>query len=589
MKIWKAVTVYLLIALLAISCGGGSSENSPVDENNVDITYNINGSVQKGPFIKGTTITVQELDKDLSPTGKNFYSTETIDDFGSFALQSKLASPYIEITALGYYFDEITGLLSSAPLTLRAITDLSNAGNVNINILTTLEKNRLVTLINNGKSFTEAKTQVEGEILSIFNIDDNFSYFEEMDISKQGDNNAILLAISAIVDNIAVMKGVTTNTIVAELSEFIATVGLDIESDGILDNANYKSAIIDSSKDLNLIQVRENLLQRYSTLGVSITLPSFESYIDSDGDGLLNKDDPIPVSWVNKSSMTVARQQFGTAELNGQLYVLGGVVSGEGTVLDVVERYDPLTDTWNTVQSMPHLRYRFYSAAVDGKIYVFGGSGWTSGTGVDVSTTVDVYTPLTDTWETLVKPMPSARNDLSGAVVNGKIYLIGGQPTLTIDEYDPINDSWVTKSASGTGRQSFTVSVSGNDIYIIGGWSDNLGTVLGSVDQYDPLNDVMTEVSIMPTSVQGATSSPMGGVIYVFGGSTSGSNNAIADSYQYNPSTNSWLKGTSMPTARYSLGSEAIGEQIFVVGGEEAVGNSENSSLLEAYYPSNDF
>lgn len=581
--------IYLLFIVFLISGCGGSSDNSAVVDNvvdnNVDITYNINGSAQKGPFIKGTTITVQELDKDLSPTGKNFYSTEIIDDFGSFTLQSKLASPYIEITALGYYFDEITGLLSSAPLTLRAITDLSNASNVNLNILTTLEKNRLVTLINNGKSFTEAKTQVEGEVLSIFNIDDNFSYFEEMDISKQGDNNAILLAISAIVDNIAVMKGAATNTIVAELSEFIATVGLDIEPDGILGDANYKSAIIDSSKDLNLIQIRENLLQRYAALGASITLPPFENYIDSDGDGLLNKDDAIPVSWVNKTSMTVARQQFGTAVLNGQLYVLGGVVSGLGTVLDVVERYNPLTDTWATVQSMPHSRYRFYSAAVDGKIYVFGGSG----SGVVVSTTVDVYNPLTDTWETLVKPMPSARGELSGAVVNGKVYLIGGQPTLTIDEYDPINDSWVTKSALGTGRQSFTVSVSGNDIYIIGGWSDNLGTVLGGVDQYSLLNDVITEVTTMPVAVQGATSSSKDEMIYVFGGSTSGSNNAIADSYQYNPSTSSWLKGTSMPTARYSLGSAAIGEQILVVGGEEAVGNSENSSLLEAYYPSNDF
>ena len=78
-------------------------------------------------------------------------------------------------------------------------------------------------------------------------------------------------------------------------------------------------------------------------------------------------------------------------------------------------------------------------------------------------------------------------------------------------------------------------------------------------------------------------------LIYVFGGSTSGGNAAIADTYRYSPLTDSWLKGTSMPTARYSTGSAAIDSAIFVVGGEEAAGNSENSSLLEAYYPSNDF
>jgi N-acetylneuraminic acid mutarotase len=287
--------------------------------------------------------------------------------------------------------------------------------------------------------------------------------------------------------------------------------------------------------------------------------------------------------------MTIARQQFGTSVINGQLYVLGGVVSGPGTVLDAVERYDPTTDAWTTVHSMPHVRYRFYSAAVGGKIYVFGGSGWTSGVGIDVSAVVDVYDPSTNSWTTISNPMPVARSDLSGAVVNGKIYLIGGQPTLTIDEYDPVMDSWVSKTATGIGNQSFAVSVSGTNIYIIGGWSDGLGTVLGKVDKYDSVNDVITEVSTLPIPVQGGTSASINGLIYVFGGSTSGGNDVISNTYQYNPATNQWLQGASMSKARYKAGSEVIDTLIYIVGGEEAVGQAENASLLEVYDQSNDY
>lgn len=293
MKTTKSFVLILMTAASLYGCGagGGGESNTPSPQG--DTTYNINGAVQKGPFVIGTTITIQELDKNLTPTGKT-YSTQTTDDLGKFALQSKLSSPYAEIIASGYYFDEVTGALSTAPLTLRTLTDLSHGVNVNVNILTTLEKKRLVYLIGTGKSFVDAKTQAEGEILNIFNIKDNLSYFEEMDISIQGNNNAILLAISALLNKMAVSKAANTGTIVAELSQLIETVALDIESDGVLDNAVHKSAIIQNSRNLHLALVKQNLVQRYSALGVSITVPPFEDYIDSDGDGTLNKADISP-------------------------------------------------------------------------------------------------------------------------------------------------------------------------------------------------------------------------------------------------------------------------------------------------------
>lgn len=319
-----------LLSLFLFACGsGGGGNNSSSTQD--DTTYNINGLVQKGPFIKGSIISIQELDKNLVPIGKT-YSTETTDDLGKFTLQSKLNSPYVEITASGYYFDEVTGVLSTAPLTLRTIADLSPGGNVNINILTTLEKNRLIMLVLGGKAFATAKTQAEGEILNIFNIKDNLAYFETMDISKQGDSNGILLAISAILDNIAVGKGSTTQTTVAELSQLIASISSDIESDGILDSTTYKADITNYSKSINLTQVKQNLLQRYSNQGVSVTVPSFENFIDSDGDGKLNKDDfVISFNWVSNGELST------TYVSNAVTVVLPSGTTSTATLTDTVE------------------------------------------------------------------------------------------------------------------------------------------------------------------------------------------------------------------------------------------------------------
>ena len=41
-----------------------------------------------GPFSHGTSITIQALDDNLNPTGRN-YSTTTCDDFGAFSIGSE--------------------------------------------------------------------------------------------------------------------------------------------------------------------------------------------------------------------------------------------------------------------------------------------------------------------------------------------------------------------------------------------------------------------------------------------------------------------------------------------------------------------
>lgn len=231
----------------------------------------ISGCVQKGPFMNGTNISIFELNSNLYQTGK-VYSTQIDDNKGSFKINiADLSSQYVELHANGYYYNEVTGDNSSAPLTLSALTDLSDSLRININILSTLEKKRVEYLIADGKSFKESKIQAENEILKIFSIKNTgMSSPEYLDITKNGDSNAILLAISVI------LQGYRSE---ADLSELIADLSEDIKTDGKIDNASIGSDLINHAKILINSKIRQNLEKKYSSLNEEVIIPDFEKYI----------------------------------------------------------------------------------------------------------------------------------------------------------------------------------------------------------------------------------------------------------------------------------------------------------------------
>ena len=215
---------------------------------------------------------MRELDSSMTPTGNTF--TGTIDDnTGSFSIKGTLTNKIVELSALGYYFNEVSGSLSNATLTLSALSDLTDSSSVNVNLMTHLEKKRVEYLIDNSKmTFAAAKSQAQTEILKIFNINNvTLGNSETLDISKSGDGNAVLLAISAILQS---------DKTEAELTELLSTINTDIRTDGTLDSTNTKATLVtavDYIKAL-LSTIRSNIESRYSNLGISATIPAFESY-----------------------------------------------------------------------------------------------------------------------------------------------------------------------------------------------------------------------------------------------------------------------------------------------------------------------
>lgn len=281
---------------LKIETGIDENMNGVLDDNEVDnIGYvcngtpgsssdnisikSMNGFVQKGPFIQGTEITVRELfpynsdngSYSIIYTGKTFTGVIE-DDLGTFKIKGLIGNNIVELSALGYYFNEISGSLSTSPISMQALADLTDASSINVNLMTHLEKKRVEYLIDKGVSFTEAKVQAQGEILKMFNLDNiSIGNSETLDISKSGTGNAVLLAISALLQS---------NRTEAEMTELLSIINTDLRLDGTLDSESTKGKLLESMEFLKPIrsQIRNNIKSRYNNLGLIASIPAFESY-----------------------------------------------------------------------------------------------------------------------------------------------------------------------------------------------------------------------------------------------------------------------------------------------------------------------
>jgi N-acetylneuraminic acid mutarotase len=121
-----------------------------------------------------------------------------------------------------------------------------------------------------------------------------------------------------------------------------------------------------------------------------------------------------------------------SGSLNEKIYVMGGIFDVNG-VENTNYEYNPVGDSWDDRKVMLTARHRTTAAVVDDKIYVMG--GYEPGLSYN---TVEYYDPSTDQWDT-ADPMLTSRGDSASAVVDGVIYVFGGrrnfdEPVLSVTE-----------------------------------------------------------------------------------------------------------------------------------------------------------
>jgi len=215
---------------------------------------------------------------------------------------------------------------------------------------------------------------------------------------------------------------------------------------------------------------------------------------------------------------------------------------------------------------MPTRRVHLGAAVVEGKIYAIGGG----------SVVNEMYDPTTDTWTTKT-PMPTPRKSFGIAVYENKVYCIGGSGGGGANEvYDPATDTWENKTSMPTRRYGIGANVVEGKIYVIGGKNAS-GWIDGVNEVYDPATDRWTTKTPIPTRVSFYASAVVDNKIYVIGGYNG---SVYVDLTQiYDPETDTWSNGAPIPFPAVGVGAGATTgvwapKRIYVIGATQPYGIS---------------
>ena len=262
--ILTALSIFALV-----SCYGNLNTDNGEDGNNPSnpIIGLVSGVAQKGQLAKGSQVTAFALDENLIATGESFPANIS-DDLGSFSVSGKTTAPYLELRAEGYYFNEVSGSVSDAPIYLEAIVPSSKT-DANLNLFTTLTKGRIKTIIASGKKYDDAQKQAQEELAKALGLSINGTDFEDLDITKNSDNNALLLYVACMIQN---------NRTISEITTSIQSAAAEFEKAGTLSSANLER-LLQPSSQLDVPMIISNLQAFYSeNNNITAQIPPFWKY-----------------------------------------------------------------------------------------------------------------------------------------------------------------------------------------------------------------------------------------------------------------------------------------------------------------------
>jgi hypothetical protein len=255
----------------------------------------LNGAVQKGPYVTGSSVTVSATDKSGNPTGQVF-STQTSNDLGEFELAVGYAGE-ASLEASGFYYNEVTGQLSGAELTLRAYASIASGGTQStyLNVLTHLSFGRIGTLLEQGMQFEAARQQAEAELVNALGIGPPSLSLDAANrlnlLAGDTDPNAYLFAVSTVFAQAAVLRFESAGgSVEANLQELLNQFSQDFADDGDVAGDRI-TELADAEAAVDTDRVETLLAARLDQLGSTAAVPDLDRMIDTDDDGRVNAND----------------------------------------------------------------------------------------------------------------------------------------------------------------------------------------------------------------------------------------------------------------------------------------------------------
>ncbi|WP_241520788.1 Kelch repeat-containing protein [Steroidobacter cummioxidans] len=486
------------------------------------------------------------------------------------------------MVASGYYFSELSGQISQGTLTLKGIYDVGNQSNQSayVNIMTHLINNRVIALLGQGLTATNAIAQAQRELVDAFSSalptsdPGKFSSLSVYNVAGTNDaGNAYLLALSSGFYKLALTVSQQFGTTPeGELTLVLNRISDDFADDGVLQTAGFMDDFVRALRSVTPAEIAENLRRRSIVdypagldvpaitrflnqctgaldctwrAGAGMSYPSaghavagfggkvyvfggrtpLDQYSDPEGGRASRVYEPIANRWTELRPMSVGGVDLKAQVVGNKIYVIAGY--GIDDYRNNLLEYDPSTDMWGNRAPNPTYRSGFVSEAVNGRIYVIGGRGTIhdgprggeSGVTLTYKDRVSIYDVATNIWSQ-GQSAPMALGYSASCALGNKIYVFGGLTDSGAQAvtlvYDTITNSWSTKAPPSVAKSQHACERVGDQFYVFGGYSG--GAAQDAVDRYDPANDTWTSIAQLPSPHFGIDAAAVGGEIVIPGG-----------------------------------------------------------------------
>lgn len=308
--------------------------------------------------------------------------------------------------------------------------------------------------------------------------------------------------------------------------------------------------------------------------------------------------------WTPGPSLPYPVQEIYPTLHEGRIVIAGGFrrrAFGHLSPTDEVIAFDLKKASWGRLPTLPAARHHPLLVSFKGALLSVGGFAATPLAIWQMSAGVNVLGEASLAWEPLAD-LPSPQAEVAAGVIDGRLCVAGGRTpkgdsngdygdhvdTGRLLVLDEVKGAWREARPMPTARNSAAGAVIDGRLHVVGGriLTPSGNSNLSAHEVYDPSADRWESLRPMPLAQGGLAAAAVGGRLHVFGGEAFlPERKVFAEGWVYDPLADEWAALPAMPTPRHGLGAVAHEGRIHVVGGATKAGGEGTSEAHEIFTP----
>jgi N-acetylneuraminic acid mutarotase len=152
------------------------------------------------------------------------------------------------------------------------------------------------------------------------------------------------------------------------------------------------------------------------------------------------------------------------------------------------------------------------------------------------------------------------------------------KPYTFLEIFDPRTGRWTLGPGMPTARHHLATAVLDGKLYVLGGRQPG-DFSLTAFERFDPETGEWAELPALPEGAGGLAAASAGGLIIATGGGDDGEGWVTPATWAFDPDAARWRRLADLSVARHGHAAAAVGRRVFAIGGSPCPGFGNTPSI----------